>query len=298
MLHEFVHSSEPASGIYEVQVFPGDDRLVTIGEDGRAVIWSALCGEELTSIDVGRHQVVRVLPAGEEIVTGVSLEMSDPAVIWTRETGADRLSLVQEYDEIHLLEVSPCGDWLVTAGFDGIFVWSVATGELLHMLSDPAGPYFQLAVSAGSRTVLAAADWLILVWNVSSGEADVRTPVDSRRASFAPLSEGDRYAYFTPFDAAVWDAASGESVVELDDEDGVLGCGADSVVVSACGSVVAGCFTGIGSQGGVFAWAAAWDLSTGNILARSAMREGEDVPRFCSVAVGPAGTMADELPLG
>lgn len=78
--------SDPPRGA-PTELAPGTPptRIVTLGSERSAVIWSVSTGEVLQVLPLarfGRHQLVRVFSDGKRLLTGRSEYRDDPAVIW------------------------------------------------------------------------------------------------------------------------------------------------------------------------------------------------------------------------
>lgn len=90
---------------------------------GYAIIWSAVSGEAILRMspkDVAgsAHQFVRVFPDGGRIVTGVGVSQGKDAVIWNATSGESLLEISSRHmgfePPVTMLELSPCGEMLVT----------------------------------------------------------------------------------------------------------------------------------------------------------------------------------------
>ena len=97
----------------------------------------------------------------------------DPEVVrlWDPDTGQLLASAKGHRGTIDLLTGSPKGDWLASAGRDGIIrIWHTPTLTLKHELRAHAGSVTALTVtSSGSRVISAGQDGTIRVWAAETG---------------------------------------------------------------------------------------------------------------------------------
>lgn len=117
--------------MYHVEVFADGGRVVTVGSDSRAVVWSASSGEALASLErLGKpaHRKARVLQDGSRIVTGASGASQCGATIWATASGEALQDIVQPTGRVRLLELSPRGDRFVTVGERSAWMWDAASG--------------------------------------------------------------------------------------------------------------------------------------------------------------------------
>lgn len=289
--------------VYEAQALPDGERVVTLGSDMLAVVWNASSGEVLQRLQLRgvcrQHHVVRAL-FGDLVVTGVGPSSSDAAVVWNASDGA-ALRRLKRADRTSGLAVSPCGRKIGTAGFLGLWLWDAASGKLEHRLHRVARKGF--ALSRGADVVLGVWQQSIFVWAGATGRLLRTVGVAMLITALALFPDGRRAAVFTPSEAAVWDVASGERLLEL--HGGALDgrSGDESFAVLAAGDAVAACSGDVWrptplemETEGDDMWdddfavevsASLWDATTGRLLHHTADMDLRS--RFiwqCSIAIG------------
>jgi len=108
------------AGIWQVRWSPDGDRLVSVGEDGKAVIWDAAPGEELCRLE-GHSLVVRCAvfsPDGKMVATAGE----DKTVrFWHAATGAEIESDRYQHEaDVYWVTWSRDGRWVASADNDGL----------------------------------------------------------------------------------------------------------------------------------------------------------------------------------
>lgn len=143
-----VHRPPALPQVFEVQVFPQGDRVVSIGADGVAIVWNVTSGEALQRLEqrapAGEdvYHRVRVFPDGGRVVTAVQVRDSrvgSMAVVWDVATGRALRSLTQRLGPIRFLEVSPDAATVVTVARRTASMWDAASGEVSDQHMDHAG---------------------------------------------------------------------------------------------------------------------------------------------------------------
>lgn len=283
--------------VLDVQVFPDHDKVVTLGTDWQALVWSVATGDIVLRLDisvVADHSRVRVLLGGRRLVTARSSRLSDPAVIWGLPEGDALHRLLQPVqEEIRFLEVPSCGTRVVTAGFYRIFIWSALTGLLEQTLAASPKMFSEIAVSRYATKVAGLTEGGVRVWDGASGDLGPWPALPGEHlTAFGLLAGGRRVVAFSPSGAgAIWDTASGRRLLRLDHSRGRVGRAA----VSADGQVVAACgrrrlWRGAGDE--LALWVSLWDASTGRLLHTSIERKTPTAWK-CSIALGPTPSAAE-----
>lgn len=223
--------------------------------------------------------------------SGVSVASDESAVIWNATDGRPLYVLRQHLEAMSDLEVSPCGEKLVTAGHSTVFLWDAATGRLEHQLSGHAGDRGGVAISkGGAKVVVRDVDRRrIFIYSGLTGELRNKIYTDTVVVAFALLASGNRLAAFTHNAATVWDTDTAEPLYVLD-SDG-FGQHLQGVVAAQVGEIVAAC--GGGPRRGEGARTAIWDGFTGRLLYRASGSGGG--AGLCRLAVGPSGSVLNAL---
>jgi len=208
-------------GAYDVDWSPDGGTLATVGEEGTAILWDALSGEEVLQLSGHEDSIFGVAfgPEGERLATAAW----DGTRVWDAVSGESLLVLeggASTYD----VSWSPDGSILAAANLDGeMILWDAATGEELVQLSGHEGEIIGLAFSPdGQRLATASPDGTARVWDASSGEPlltlagegygfyDVAWSPDGATL----VTVGERS------ESILWDAASGEELLRLPGPEG------------------------------------------------------------------------------
>ena len=167
--------------------FSPDGRRIAAASCGRiAVVWDALTGQVIHTLDQGRRGRWRALfsPDGRHVV--FASEWS--AVVWDADTGKRLRTLDHEEGRVAAALEPKRGQQLVTAaGFAGVIVWDMATGEKVRTWDAGPGSIDDIQFSPDGSRILT-------------------TVTDSR---ITP----DRTQYFGT--VAVWDAGTGRNLSRI-----------------------------------------------------------------------------------
>jgi len=151
---------------------PDGKRLITIGKDGRVLLWDAKDGKFLRQliVDNSRQIYGPISNDGTILLMGDSDAGEDALDIWDT-TGSRRVGvpLLGHTDAVHSFSVSPDGKTLATASFDGSArLWDTATGEPVgEPFIGHAGRVLFAAFSPDGRTLATGAtDAKVLLWDV------------------------------------------------------------------------------------------------------------------------------------
>eukprot|EP00429_Kryptoperidinium_foliaceum_P066839 CAMPEP_0176064802 /NCGR_PEP_ID=MMETSP0120_2-20121206/32325_1 /TAXON_ID=160619 /ORGANISM="Kryptoperidinium foliaceum, Strain CCMP 1326" /LENGTH=423 /DNA_ID=CAMNT_0017398383 /DNA_START=92 /DNA_END=1362 /DNA_ORIENTATION=- len=192
---------------------------------------------------------------------------------------------------VQLLEVSLCGKWLASAGFRLAYVWNAHTGHLERELNSPPEWPKSLAIAVGGTSVVVGSGQLLHVWRRG---ATAHTLAGFR--SFALMPTGDGLVAITASGAAaVVDLDTPGRMRLLDDSGISLADGIWRIRVSSDGRVAAVCGTQSGRRF-LNVSLVVWNAVTGCILHTSV--EGLEPHAgqwYCSIAIGGAKTMMDEI---
>jgi WD40 repeat protein len=163
--------------VWDVQWSPDGGRIGTTSYDGTARIWDAVTGEEVAVLE---H------PAGGRFLA------------W-----------------------SPDGSRIATTCQDGFArVWDIESGEVQMAISAPEGVFFFTASFSpdGSRLAVSrSSDSLVTIYDSATGDDLVHFMAGSWVHRMSWSSEGDRILTGGFPGAWVWDAASGEALMQLGD---------------------------------------------------------------------------------
>lgn len=121
----------------------------------------------------GKVNAVSFSKSGDTLVVASGVVgLYGQADLFDTSSGEKKLSLAGHRDTLYDAQLSPDGDTLATASYDGkIMLWDVATGESKQTIAGHNGAVFDLAFnSTGKVLASASADETIKLWNVETGE--------------------------------------------------------------------------------------------------------------------------------
>ncbi len=147
---------------------PDGTQLATAGQDGVVRIWDTATGEVAWEL---AHQTpvasVTFRVDGSQLVAA----SGETAVMWDLTTGESAPPISGHNGLIHHAIFSPDGQFLVTAGADGLVkLWDLQSGELVRTFSGHSGPVLWVAFSSdGSQLATASVDKTARLWDVATG---------------------------------------------------------------------------------------------------------------------------------
>lgn len=289
---------EPVDNIFDMRVLPFGGKVATLCSEQGVGVWHVDSGVEAQHFGLplrGEHEVLRVFPDGGRLVTGVSYMPGDPAIIWDLSAKEAPRLLLQPHGEVRLVEVSPCGTKLVTAG-DGVFVWDAASGHVERELSNVTEFIRDLGISWGGAAVVAGTNGQVLVWDGLTGELRRRLPVGEGFPLFAMLRNPRLLLTVSADGGAVWDMGSGERLVSF--EGGAPAGTVENIAVSPDGAVAAACGNRRVARESalVLNWMSMWRISTGQrLLATQDRAPILDSFWPCSMSLGAVVSLADRM---
>lgn len=256
-------------------VFGDGERVLTCHDGGACVVWSVASGDRLLGIDAGRTVTsVAVLFPGDRLLTWPG---DDEPEIWSTSTG---LRVCRIPNIWGVIRISPDGRRVVSGDYSpGAFVWDASSCEQLHELRHGEDEVEDVGYLDGGKVL--AVLWTsgsVQTWHSATGQG---LHIFGEAAASVPHwlfpVPGGRVVTLTSHDAVVWNATSGERLLDLRPANGFI-CG---VAASPDGGLLAASSL----EGAV----SMWDLSTGRSMSfRPDESSEEDIARcrmqFSSVA--------------
>jgi WD40 repeat protein len=199
---------------------PDGQRLVTAGADGTARIWDAATGALLAMLPGHQGDVLQAFftSDGESVFT---LAMDGAARRWSARTGRLEWTFLGHRDSIWCAHVDPAGERLVTASTDGTArVWSARQQRHARVLHAPGTVMMHASLAPDSERIATIdVSGTVRVWDgrgsiVATMEAGYRDTTFPHRVAWSP--QGDRLLSSGGPRAVVWDARTGERLLELE----------------------------------------------------------------------------------
>jgi WD40 repeat protein len=205
---------------HRVAVSPDGRRLACGTDDGDVTIWDPATGQRLLTLHghYSRTMGVAFSPDGRLLASAAH---NRDVKFWDPMTGQLRGSLEHEAG-VYGLAFSPDGRYLATCvgprdeqhgSIGKVYLWSVASRELLRTLDGHTNLIWDVAFSPdGRRLVSASADQTARVWDVKTGRELVRMRDHAQVVQEARFSPDGRRIASTSDDSTVkvWDADTGE----------------------------------------------------------------------------------------
>lgn len=192
-----------------------------------------------------------------------SISLDGTTKVWDPETGKVLLTLptnLTSWDGKGALFTADGMRLLTLADGNAAKLWDLDTGKVIFSLEGHSGGISSVAVSPdGSKFATTSYDGAINIWNASSGEK-LRTQYEDGEAVFVAFSPDSRRVLTSSYDnknitrVVVWDAESGEKLVRLENQAGVI----YSVAANPDGTRLA--------TSGFASTVKIWDGATGKLL--------------------------------
>lgn len=218
------------SSVYAVAFSADGSRLATASLDNTAKVWSAVTGRELFTLSGHTNYVTDVAfsPDGLWLVTA---SIDSTAKVWDASPSHELFALTPPLTTdravvsraVSAVAISPDGTWLATVGNE-VFLWDMATGELLYNLIGHTGFVHSVAFSPdGTLLATASNDETARVWDLTSHSNVLILPVgqaENIAVAFSP--DGQRLAATSNNNTTkVWDISTALQETSVGDNSNV-----------------------------------------------------------------------------
>jgi eukaryotic-like serine/threonine-protein kinase len=214
--------TDPTAGeIQAMAISPTGGLLATGGFDGSSYLWNMASGQLVATITQPSSDGVESLafsPDGKTLAIGFG---SGTIVLWDVATMQTVATLSDGYGQggVSSLAFSPDGSTLAAAdlGSRGTFLWDVATGRQLALLSARLGAITATAFSPDGKTLAMGGDGGTILWDVATGAQIARFGISASGPIISvAFSPDGRMLATGGFEGAVlWDVATGRQVAFL-----------------------------------------------------------------------------------
>ncbi len=216
--------AESIGDIFKIVISP-DDRLVANGcSDGRISIWQMGSGQNVVNIKAHDSYVTGLIFTNDSSRL-ISASLDRFIKIWDLDSGVC-LQSWQLSNSIHELALNHSGKILACASeCGGVFLWDVATGELLKKLTGHAGSAISVAFQPyGTLLASSSYDSTIKLWDLTTDEC-IHTLIGHTQITFSiafnPL--GTKLVS-SSFDTSIklWDVETGCCLQTIEDHSRIV----------------------------------------------------------------------------
>ena len=160
--------------VTSVAYSPDGTKVLTGGQDDKAILWDAVTGASILSFTGHTADVMSVAfsPDGSKVLTGSG---DHTAKLWSTSSGELLQTLTGHASWVSGVAFSPDGTVVLTGGWDGTAkLWNASTGAIIRTIAVNATQEVDSVAFApnGTQILTGSQDGLIKLWTASTGLLD------------------------------------------------------------------------------------------------------------------------------
>ncbi len=178
--------------------FVGEDRAVSVGDDGAVILWDLGAGAMLSRVDTGDDKMLAVAVSGDGRFVATASWDRTARVYGTDGASLSELVVLEGHrGNVNAVAFSDDGSRVFTASYDGaIRVFDRQSGDMLREIhSHGWGINVMRLLSGGTQLAFGATDGAVAVVDIASGEVAKQLALHQRPVLSLALSpDGKRLA--------------------------------------------------------------------------------------------------------
>ena len=233
-----------ADPVLSVAFSPNGKLLASSDASGVVHVWDADTGKPLLDLPKNTGSLVLFTSDGKNLVCSREKKGTFLLNAVTGETVRTYVNKEQDrsrgrsVQSTHTIALSPDGRMLAEADGQEVVLWEVTTGKELFRLKGDKTPFGSVAFAHDSKTVAAGEDdkaTTIYFWDTKTGEQThkIANVHGGWTTALTFSADGKLFASASPYEVAIWDAATRKKLTKFD-------TGSPSLAFSPDGKFLAG----------------------------------------------------------